>query len=141
MASWSGRIDGRFPSVEGKPAYCVAVIQDITARKAAEEEVKRRDRFFRSLIENSSDNITVLDANGTTQFQSPAIERQLGYAPDELVGKNNVELLHPGDRTKATRRLLETLRRGETRAPPGVALPLQGRFLADPGNRGEAVHR
>ncbi|MHA3775385.1 PAS domain S-box protein [Verrucomicrobiota bacterium sgz303538] len=110
-------LTGVFPLARGRPAYCVAVIQDLTARKQAEEEVSRKDRFYRSLIENSSDNITVLDEYGITLFQSPAIERQIGYKPEELVGKNNVELIHVDDRKKATRRLIETLRRGETSVP------------------------
>lgn len=124
---WS-HLTGVFPTVGGKPAYCVAVIQDITARKKAEEEVARTQRFFRSLIENSSDNITVLNSDGITLFQSPAIERQLGYKPEELVGRNNVGLIDPGDRSKATRRLRETLRRGETRAPQAL------RFRAKDGS-------
>ncbi|RYD80213.1 MAG: PAS domain S-box protein, partial [Verrucomicrobiaceae bacterium] len=111
------RLTGVFPAVNGRPAYCVAVVQDISRRKQAEQELQRRDRFYRSLIENSSDNITVLSDKGITLFQSPAIYRQLGYRPEELVGHNNAELIHPQDRPKATKRLLETLRRGETVAP------------------------
>ncbi|MDQ3892286.1 MAG: PAS domain S-box protein, partial [Actinomycetota bacterium] len=56
--------------------------------------------YFRALIHNSSDIITVVDAEGTILYQSPAMKRTLGYEPEGRIGKNAVEaadLLHPED--------------------------------------------
>jgi hypothetical protein len=52
------------------------------------EEVHRRESEarFGSLVQHSSDLITVLDADATVVYQSPSIERILGYAPEEVVG-------------------------------------------------------
>jgi PAS domain S-box-containing protein len=56
--------------------------------------------YFRALIQNSPDIITVVDAKGTILYQSPAMKRALGYEPEDRIGKNAVEaagLLHPDD--------------------------------------------
>jgi len=49
------------------------------------------------LIENASDLITILEPNGVIRYESPSIERILGYRPEELVGCNAFELIHPDD--------------------------------------------
>lgn len=55
------------------------------------------DDVFRTLIENISDIITILAADGTILFESPSIERSLGYKPEDLTGKNGFGLVHPED--------------------------------------------
>jgi len=59
------------------------------------------ETFFRSLIENALDIITVLDANGSFLYQSPNIEQLLGYLPEELIGKSSFEYIHPEDRSRS----------------------------------------
>lgn len=58
---------------------------------------RSRDRLFRSLIENAYDIITILSSDGTILYESPSVERTLGFAPGELVGKNSFEFVHPDD--------------------------------------------
>jgi nitrogen fixation negative regulator NifL len=55
------------------------------------------EAYFRSLIENASDIVTILEADGIIRYDSPSIERILGYQPDELVGCNVFEYIHPED--------------------------------------------
>ena len=52
------------------------------------EDLHRRqsEARFRSLVAHSSDLITVLDAHGTVTYQSPSVERVLGYRVDEIEG-------------------------------------------------------
>ncbi len=50
-----------------------------------------------SLIQHSSDVITILKTDGTILFQSPSIERLFGDKPDELIGKNIFQMVHPED--------------------------------------------
>jgi two-component system, sensor histidine kinase and response regulator len=66
-------------------------------RELAQEALRLSEEHFRSLIEHSSDVITVLDAQGAINYVSPAIERVLGYPTGELVGRDVLELLHPDD--------------------------------------------
>lgn len=55
------------------------------------------DRGFRSLIENATDIIVVLDENGIFQYSSPSAERVLGYCLIDVVGRLTSELVHPDD--------------------------------------------
>ena len=43
----------------------------------------------------------VTDAEGTTRYISPSVERVLGYTPEEMVGTNSAEYLHPDDMERA----------------------------------------
>ncbi len=62
-----------------------------------------RARMYAALIDNSHDCIGVLAADGRTVFQSPGVTGQLGYSADELIGRYNVDLIHPDDRGIARR--------------------------------------
>jgi diguanylate cyclase (GGDEF)-like protein/PAS domain S-box-containing protein len=66
---------------------------------ALTEEVHRRtsEARFGSLVRHSSDLITVLDAAGSIVYQSPSIERVLGYTPEEVMGTRFIRLLQPGE--------------------------------------------
>jgi PAS domain S-box-containing protein len=70
------------------------------------DQVRRRDadlrqseRQFRSLIENASDVVTLVDREGIVRYQSPAGERLLGLAADSLLGSRMLDLVHEADRT------------------------------------------
>ena len=79
--------------------------RDVTARRASEEALRRRERHFRSLLENAHEIITVLQADGEVRFVSPAVERILGYDRRALAGTRLFELLHPDDVATARREL------------------------------------
>ena len=69
---------------------------------ALTEEVHRRtsEARFGSLIRASSDLITVLDSDARIDYQSPSIERVLGYTPDEVVGTSFASLLPQGEQSR-----------------------------------------
>lgn len=52
---------------------------------------------FRSLIQNSSDVVTVVDFDGNFDFASPSVKMVLGYEPDVLQGKNLSLFVHEAD--------------------------------------------
>jgi diguanylate cyclase (GGDEF)-like protein/PAS domain S-box-containing protein len=56
-----------------------------------------REKWFRALVQNSSDVITVVDARGTVRFQTPSVTRILGHDPAQLVGTAVTDLLRPTD--------------------------------------------
>jgi PAS domain S-box-containing protein len=82
---------------------------DSTDRQAGEQPALRTHRLYQALLENSHDNITLLSANGLTVYHSPALKRQLGYSPAELVGRNHFDLVHEEDLPRAQQRLRDVI--------------------------------
>ena len=81
----------------GKIVGDSTIARDITERKRMQEQLYQSEQRFRALIEQSSDAIVLVDPNGMVLYTSPATTRLLGYTPDELVGRNAFELIHPDD--------------------------------------------
>src|SRR5215213_9683788 len=109
--SWSGELEVRrkdgttftahvtdtpVEDEEGALVSVIGVSTDITELKK-NEELRRSEKRFRALTQNSSDIVTLLGTDGTIRYQSPSIERILGYWPGELLGKNAFDYLHPED--------------------------------------------
>jgi diguanylate cyclase (GGDEF)-like protein/PAS domain S-box-containing protein len=67
------------------------------------------DGWLRSVLENISDVVCVLGADGTFLYVSPAIERILGYEPQGLVGENAFDYVHPDDLECVLRAVAESL--------------------------------
>ena len=86
-----------FLNERGKAYRCVAILYDITGRKEAEEALRASEERFRSLIQNASDIIVVLDADGKIIYESPAVERILGFKPEQRIGTGAFGEVHPDD--------------------------------------------
>jgi PAS domain S-box-containing protein len=94
---------------ESSEAELISTIaQDTTSAKQAEEARAWSEAKWRSLIQNSSDLITILSADGTILYESPAIERILGYSPEELIGQPVLKYIAPQD-TEALTEALDKL--------------------------------
>ena len=124
---------------EGRPLDCIitstarraadgmvigyeGIMEDVTDRKRSTEALRRSEEYFRSLIENALDTITILAPDGTITYESPSVERVLGYAPTELVGRLVFDYVHPDDLERA----MEVFRRA--REDPGSTAGLEVRF-------------
>jgi diguanylate cyclase (GGDEF)-like protein/PAS domain S-box-containing protein len=84
----------------GTQAHRVIIARDISSRKQAEAALRRSEDRFRSLVQNSSDLMTILGADGVILWHSPSVERVLGYAPDTLTGTSLYDLVHPEDASR-----------------------------------------
>ena len=60
---------------------------------------------FQALIENSPDAISLVDPEGQVLYASASTAKVLGYQPEELLGRNGLDLLHPQDRDHSIRTL------------------------------------
>ncbi len=69
-------------------------------RREAEQTLRQNEEIFRSLIENALDIITVLGTEGIIHYESPSIEKVLGYKPENLVGKNIFDYIYSEDAGK-----------------------------------------
>ncbi|MGM0372352.1 MAG: PAS domain S-box protein, partial [Halobacteriota archaeon] len=77
-----------------KPVEAIGVVQDITDRKERELELERYELFLESI----QDAVTVIDADGVLQYESPGIEAIVGQYPSGRVGEDAFEFIHPSDR-------------------------------------------
>jgi PAS domain S-box-containing protein len=77
----------------GLLSVLAALALGLLLRRAGAEQAAQ----FRSLVNNSSDLITVLAPDGTITYQSPSVERILGRRAADLVGTALGDLVHPDD--------------------------------------------
>ncbi|MGB3634042.1 MAG: PAS domain S-box protein, partial [Rubrobacteraceae bacterium] len=72
-------------------------LAEIEERHRAEKELRESEDRFRSLVQNSSDLITVFTPDGNRSYISPSVERLLGHKQEELIGGSMADLAHPDD--------------------------------------------
>jgi diguanylate cyclase (GGDEF)-like protein/PAS domain S-box-containing protein len=73
--------------------------QELQRSDTALHESEQR---FRSLVQNATDMVTIVEADGVLRYGSPAVERLLGYRPQHITGRNLLSLVHPGDHPAVT---------------------------------------
>jgi len=95
-----GNLDTRIP-IHGKDEFghlakgfnqmTFRLQETLTAMQYSEEH-------FRALIENANDMIWIVDAQSMFTYASPSTQRILGYSPEELMGVNAFDFVHPEDK-------------------------------------------
>jgi diguanylate cyclase (GGDEF)-like protein/PAS domain S-box-containing protein len=73
---------------------------DLTERSDTEERFRKREIWAQALMRGGSDLVVVIDATGLISYASPAVERMLDLAPEDLLGTDPRDLLHPDDADK-----------------------------------------
>lgn len=79
----------------GRPAI-MHMVNDITDRIRAEEELRRSEERYQRLVETANEAMAVV-RDGAVTFVSPRIEQMSGYEVSELQGKPFSEFIHPPD--------------------------------------------
>ncbi|MEX2556503.1 MAG: EAL domain-containing protein [Actinomycetota bacterium] len=75
-----------------------ALQAEMSDREAAERDLATKEAHFRSLVQNSSDVITVFDLLGEIRYESASVERNLGFTPDARVGSSVFETVDAPER-------------------------------------------
>jgi two-component system cell cycle sensor histidine kinase/response regulator CckA len=75
--------------------------RDVTDRETALHDLRKSERHFRTIIENVSDLITLIDPSGVIRYVSPSVSRALGIGAEDLTDRSYAELVHPDDATEA----------------------------------------
>lgn len=100
------RVSGLFRTVE----RTAALTEDLTRRQS--------EARFASLVQHSSDVVTVVDADSTVRWVSPSVERVLGYEPAELDRTQLTAIVHPEDKASVLQFLVNGGVEGDTH--PGL---------------------
>jgi len=83
------------PGTENMPRFIMALSEDITERKEAEEALQQSEERVRLILDSAAEGIFGCDSDGTCLFCNRAAVRLLGYdEPVELLGKNMHALEH-----------------------------------------------
>jgi diguanylate cyclase (GGDEF)-like protein/PAS domain S-box-containing protein len=69
-------------NVAGRVISAVVVVADISDQKRAEHALRQSEVRFRSLVQNSSDMVTIIGAGGHVSYRSPSACRYLGLDPE-----------------------------------------------------------
>ncbi|MBE7638903.1 PAS domain-containing protein [Salegentibacter sp. BLCTC] len=81
----------------GKVRWLRGILTDISQRKQIEEKLHLSEKRFKSLVQDGSDLIAVLDKDGGYHYVSPTSTHVLGYNSEEIKNKNAFDLIHPAD--------------------------------------------
>ncbi len=82
----------------GKPAGFRGIVRDITERKEMEKSLREEEQRFRALAEQSSDIILIIKREGIITYENKAVSEILGYKPEERIGANSLDNVHPDDK-------------------------------------------
>ena len=68
--------------------------------REAQEKTRQNETRFRRLMENNSNQVSILDADGRLLYETPLSNPILGYKFGEHIGMSVFELVHPDDRER-----------------------------------------
>lgn len=104
-------LQSRFITLDGREARIV-VANDITDKLKAEEDLQKREQRFKALVQEGSDLIAILDREGNYLFASDSRRMKLGIPPEDFIGKNAFDFIHPDDAPSVREQFaeLETVR-------------------------------
>src|SRR3954447_1487241 len=121
-ADYLGKGNLTVEALERAIRHALALHAEERQRWHAEAALRASEERFRALVENSSDALLVLDAEGRIKYLSPSSERHLGWSPADMAGRSLFDFLHPDDRELVGTRMAETL------SSPGRNIVAQVRF-------------
>lgn len=110
------------------PSSAAVLFSLYRARRTIALHQQRIEERFYSLAQNVTDIITVFEADGRVRYQSPSIERVLGYRPQELIENTPWFFVHPGDVAQLQRLFARSAER------PGIHSPIEVRVAHRDGS-------
>ena len=114
-------------SLEGR-AVKLALVNDVTARRKAEDELRRSEGLFRGIFESTSAGVSLTDANGLFVSCNPAYAAMLGRSVEDVLRLTPASITHPDD-LPSHLALMEEVRAGRRRLPSQTIYPPGGQTV------------
>jgi diguanylate cyclase (GGDEF)-like protein/PAS domain S-box-containing protein len=90
--------------------------EQATTQQLLATDLRRSEERFRSLVRNSVDVNVILARDGSITYESPAVERVLGYQAEDRIGHSAIDAVHPDDRVRIGRLFLTVAHRPNAEA-------------------------
>ena len=100
------------------PGLHMCVITDVTERLEKKRELMASERRFKALVQEGADLIAIVDEQGNYKFVSESCYPILGIEPEEFIGKNAFDWVHPDDRQGVLALFLEISEHRQIRTEP-----------------------
>ncbi len=108
---WSATLD---PSTN--LVHCVA--RDAEERTKQEEKIQQSEQRLKSLVQGAFDLIGVIDQEGNYTYMAPSSLALSGIPPEEFIGKNAFEYIHPDDKERVLGSLNEVRNKARVNVEP-----------------------
>lgn len=109
----------------GRLTHVVGIINDVTARIAAEQEISLVHKRTQAVLDNVHDAIITIDENGCIQSANKSTETIFGFDSDEIIG-HNVRKLMPEPHRGAHDGYLRNYRQTGTARIIGIGREVEG---------------
>ncbi|MEO5979619.1 MAG: PAS domain S-box protein [Chryseolinea sp.] len=93
------------------------IARDITELKNARQEFEKTDKLYKLISTNSQDLICIFEDDGTLPictYVSPSVTKMLGFDPDEILGEDPFQFIHPEDLPNFMTQIYPATQRGES---------------------------
>ena len=123
----TGRVECRFRHKDGSWKHVEAIgsnlfnykgeqsiiinTRDITERKKIEQKLIESEEKYRSITNNITDVIAELDLEGNFKYISPQSYDVVGYRPEELIERKNLDYVHPDDKAYLTKAFKDSIQK------------------------------
>lgn len=97
---------------QGRVTHHFAMLEDITARRAAEEDLRRSESRWRTYLSTASEILYALTPEFRYKFVTQAWTAKLGHPTDDVLGCSLFEFVHPED-APMVRSFIESILNGQ----------------------------
>ncbi len=97
----------------GSPIGVAVHLHDLTAMRDVERRRQQQEDFFLALSQRASDLAVVIDPIGQIMYVSPALGSVVGYSPEDVLGSEGVEYIHPEDIASLRRLMRQVMQSGD----------------------------
>jgi len=117
------------PSVENASQFLMAIVEDITERRQAEEQVQAKKAHLEELFEQSPGAVALMDGDHRVVWVNKEFTRLFGYLQDEAVGRRLTELTVPAELPHEVQRYNDLIARKQRVEAEGIRRRKDGTLL------------